>query len=137
MARYEFKFPDLGGEGLSEAELINLHVKVGDQVKEGDTLMEVQTAKANVEIPSPVSGTVAEIRFKAGDTIHVGDVVLVIETGGGEATLQLRKPIEVTQQAAPPPPAGAAGSSSGNPAGGLGPCRGAAACQGGGGDRSR
>lgn len=65
--------------------------------------MEVQTAKANVEIPSPVSGTVAEIRFKAGDTIHVGDVVLVIETGGGEATLQLRKPIEVTQQAAPPP----------------------------------
>ncbi len=101
MARYEFKFPDLG-EGLSEAELINLHVKAGDQVKEGDTLMEVQTAKANVEIPSPVSGTVAEIRFKAGDTIHVGDVVLVIEIGG-EATLQLRKPIEAAQQSQPPP----------------------------------
>ncbi|GGP19815.1 dihydrolipoamide acetyltransferase component of pyruvate dehydrogenase complex [Thermocladium modestius] len=115
MARYEFKFPDLG-EGLSEAELINLHVKVGDQVKEGDTLMEVQTAKANVEIPSPVSGTVAEIRFKAGDTIHVGDVVLVIETGG-EATLQLRKPIEVTQQAAPPPQQARQAVPAGTPAG--------------------
>ncbi len=95
MARYEFKFPDLG-EGLSEAELIKLHVKVGDKVKEGDTLMEVQTAKANVEIPSPVTGTILEIKFKEGDTIHVGDVVLIIDTSG-EQTLQLRKPIEAKE----------------------------------------
>jgi len=99
MARYEFKFPDLG-EGLSEAELIKLHVKIGDKVKEGDTLMEVQTAKANVEIPSPVAGTILEIKFKEGDTIHVGDVVLIIDTSG-EQTLQLNKPIEAKEAAQP------------------------------------
>jgi len=84
--RFEFRFPDLG-EGLVEAEIVKWHVKPGDYVKEGQVILEVQTAKANVEIPSPVSGVVVELRFKEGDVVRVGDVLLVIETeapsGGG------------------------------------------------------
>ena len=57
MSRYVFKLPDLG-EGTVEAELMEWHVKPGATVKEDDVIADVMTDKANVEIPSPVSGTV-------------------------------------------------------------------------------
>ncbi|MGD8471562.1 MAG: biotin/lipoyl-binding protein, partial [Desulfobacteraceae bacterium] len=74
MAR-AFKLPDLG-EGVHEGEVLAVHVALGQEVKEEDIILEVETDKAAVEIPSPFSGTVAEIRVKPGDTVKVGDVMM-------------------------------------------------------------
>ena len=71
----EFKLPDLG-EGVHEGEVLAVHVSVGQEVKEGDIILEVETDKAAVEIPSPFSGIVSEIRVKPGDTVKVGDVMM-------------------------------------------------------------
>jgi pyruvate dehydrogenase E2 component (dihydrolipoamide acetyltransferase) len=97
MAR-EFKLPDLG-EGVHEGEVLAVHVSVGQEVKEGDIILEVETDKAAVEIPSPFSGTVAQIRVKAGDTVRVGDVMMTF--GNGEAA----EAVEVDQQEDLPPQA--------------------------------
>jgi pyruvate dehydrogenase E2 component (dihydrolipoamide acetyltransferase) len=97
MAR-EFKLPDLG-EGVHEGEVLAVHVSVGQEVKEGDIILEVETDKAAVEIPSPFSGTVAQIRVKAGDTVRVGDVMMTF--GNGEAA----EAVEVDQQEDLPPEA--------------------------------
>ncbi len=70
-----FLLPDLG-EGLAEAELISWKVKAGDTVKESQTLAEMQTDKALVEVPSPWAGTVTEICGKPGDIIKVGAVLV-------------------------------------------------------------
>lgn len=70
-----FLLPDLG-EGLAEAELISWKVNAGDTVKESQTLAEMQTDKALVEVPSPWAGTVTEICGKPGDIIKVGAVLV-------------------------------------------------------------
>ncbi len=70
-----FLLPDLG-EGLVEAELIEWKVKAGDTVKESQTLAEMQTDKALVEVPSPWAGTVSELCGKAGDIIKVASVLV-------------------------------------------------------------
>jgi pyruvate dehydrogenase E2 component (dihydrolipoamide acetyltransferase) len=81
----EFELPD-PGEGLTEAEIVEWHVEEGDEVEEDDVLGEVETDKAVTEIPSPVSGTVQEITAEAGETVEVGTVIVVFETGEeGEA----------------------------------------------------
>lgn len=76
MAR-EFKFPDVG-EGITEGEIVAWKVKVGDRVEAHQPLLEVETDKAVVEIPSPAAGVVLELRGSPGDVIHVGDVIAVI-----------------------------------------------------------
>ncbi len=75
MAR-EFKLPDLG-EGIHEGEVASVLVSVGDEVDEGDPLLAVETDKAAVEIPSPYTGAIEEIRVEAGDVVRVGDVLVV------------------------------------------------------------
>ena len=75
MAR-EFKLPDLG-EGIHEGEVVKVLVSEGDEVAEGDPILEVETDKAAVEIPSPYTGVIEEIRVQAGDVVSVGDVLLV------------------------------------------------------------
>lgn len=79
MAR-EFRLPDLG-EGIHEGEVLAVKVQVGQQVAEDETILEVETDKAAVEIPSPYSDVVTQINVKAGDTVHVGDVLLVFGDG--------------------------------------------------------
>jgi len=79
-----FKLPDVG-EGIHEAEIVRWLVNVGDTVREFDPVVEVQTDKALVELPSPASGQVLEIKANAGDLAHVGDVIIVIGEAG-EAT---------------------------------------------------
>ena len=66
-----FKLPDLG-EGLPDAEIVEWHVAVGDEIREGDTLVSVETAKAIIDVPSPHSGRVARLYGKAGDVIETG-----------------------------------------------------------------
>jgi pyruvate dehydrogenase E2 component (dihydrolipoamide acetyltransferase) len=72
----EFKMPD-PGEGIHEAEVLEIHVSEGDRVEEGQTVMLVETDKASVEVPAPVSGKVKEIRVKVGDVVEVGEVLMV------------------------------------------------------------
>jgi pyruvate dehydrogenase E2 component (dihydrolipoamide acetyltransferase) len=72
--------PDLG-EGIHEGEVVAVRVKVGDAVKEGDIILEVETDKATVEIPSPYTGIVLEIRVKPGDLIKVADVMINFDGG--------------------------------------------------------
>ncbi|MDZ4195831.1 MAG: dihydrolipoamide acetyltransferase family protein [Candidatus Izemoplasmatales bacterium] len=75
---YDFKFADIG-EGIHEGKILKWNFKVGDAVKEGDTLVIIETDKVNAEIPSPVSGTLKSIGAKLGETIHVGETLVVID----------------------------------------------------------
>src|SRR5205085_1741805 len=74
---YEFKLPDLG-EGLTEGEVARWLVAEGDEVAEDAPLVEVQTDKTTVEIPSPASGTVTRILVAEGEVVPVGTVLVVI-----------------------------------------------------------
>ena len=69
----EFKLPDLG-EGIHEGEVIAVLVSVGQDVLEGDPILEIETDKAAVEIPSPYSGSIENIHVRPGDVVNVGDV---------------------------------------------------------------
>ncbi|MFN8475261.1 MAG: dihydrolipoamide acetyltransferase family protein [Anaerolineae bacterium] len=77
----EFKLPDVG-EGIHEAEVLRWLVAVGDVIKRDQPIVEIQTDKAVVELPSPIAGRVQELRAPAGRVAHVGDVLLVIEPTG-------------------------------------------------------
>ncbi|UCF90640.1 MAG: 2-oxo acid dehydrogenase subunit E2 [Desulfobacterales bacterium] len=79
MAR-SFKLPDLG-EGIHEGEVLAVLVAVGQEVNEGDLILEVETDKAAVEIPSPYTGTVQEILVKPGDRVKVGEVLMRFSNG--------------------------------------------------------
>lgn len=75
----EFNLPDVG-EGLTEAEIVEWRVKVGDSVKVNDVLVEIETAKSLVELPSPFEGTIAKLLAGEGETVEVGNAILAIET---------------------------------------------------------
>ena len=79
-----FKLPDLG-EGIHEGEILAVMVEAGQDVKEGDIILEVETDKAAVEIPSPYTGKVEEILVKPGDVVNVGDVMMTF-SGEEKAT---------------------------------------------------
>jgi pyruvate dehydrogenase E2 component (dihydrolipoamide acetyltransferase) len=74
-----FRLPDVG-EGIAQAEIVEYLCKEGDKVKADEFVVRVETDKAVVELPAPVSGTVVEISASPGDTVNVGDPLLVIET---------------------------------------------------------
>jgi pyruvate dehydrogenase E2 component (dihydrolipoamide acetyltransferase) len=95
-----FKLPDLG-EGIHEGEVISVLVSVGDEVKEGDPILEVETDKASVEIPSPYDGKVEDILVKPGDIVKVGDVL--IKFGNGETTVKApdEQPVKPVETAVP------------------------------------
>ena len=80
-----FALPDVG-EGLTEAEIVRWHVAVGDPVEVNQVIVEVETAKAVVELPCPYSGTVAELLAEVGATVEVGTPIIAIATS--EATAE-------------------------------------------------
>ena len=84
---YEFKLPDLG-EGLTEGEVARWLVSEGDEVAEDQPLVEIQTDKTTVEIPSPAAGKVAQILVEEGKVVPVGTILVVI----GEDGVQLSTP---------------------------------------------
>lgn len=100
MAR-EFKLPDLG-EGIHEGEIVKVLVSVGDQVKEDQPILEVETDKATVEIPSPFTGTVSDIRVSAGDLVNVGDVLIVFDGEGAPAEGAPAEEARAEEAARPP-----------------------------------
>lgn len=85
MSNHTIKMPDVG-EGVTEAEIVSWHVKVGDIVQEDEDLVDVMTDKATVEIPSPVSGKVIKVIGEPGEMIAVGSEIIVIETDGAGDT---------------------------------------------------
>ena len=86
---YEFKLPDLG-EGLTEGEIARWLVAEGDEIAEDAPLVEIQTDKTTVEIPSPAAGTVARILVGEGEVVPVGTVLVVIGADGDEAATDPR-----------------------------------------------
>lgn len=95
-----FNLPDVG-EGLTEAEIVGWRVGPGDTVAVNDVLVEIETAKAAVELPSPYAGTVAELLAEPGVTLEVGTPIIAIETAAG------------ADGGAPDPSTAAAGSAAG------------------------
>ena len=80
MAIKEFRLPD-PGEGLVEADIVTWRVAVGDQVKINDILVEIETSKSLVELPSPYEGTVTGLLVSEGDTVDVGVPIIAIDDG--------------------------------------------------------
>jgi pyruvate dehydrogenase E2 component (dihydrolipoamide acetyltransferase) len=80
----EFKLPDLG-EGIHEGQIVNVLVKAGDTIAEYQPMLEVETDKAAVEIPSPAAGVVSQVLVEPGQVVKVGQVMLTIEEGAGGA----------------------------------------------------
>jgi pyruvate/2-oxoglutarate dehydrogenase complex dihydrolipoamide acyltransferase (E2) component len=106
---YEFKLPDLG-EGLTEGEIARWLVAEGQEVAEDDPLVEIQTDKTTVEIPSPAAGTVSRILAAEGDVVPVGTVIVVIGNGAAATAAPPAAPAaEVTPPAAQAAPRAADG----------------------------
>jgi 2-oxoisovalerate dehydrogenase E2 component (dihydrolipoyl transacylase) len=108
----EFKLPDVG-EGLTEADIVAWHVKPGDQVEVNQIIVEIETAKAVVELPSPWDGTVARLLVEEGQTVDVGTPIIAVEVAGaGSAVAGKNDSAERSVVPAPattaPPPAGEA-----------------------------
>jgi pyruvate dehydrogenase E2 component (dihydrolipoamide acetyltransferase) len=89
---YDFKFTDIG-EGLHEGQILKWFFKVGDRVKDGDVLCVVETDKVNAELPSPVNGIIVKLGAEVGQTIHVGETVVIIDDstdGSGAAKAEVK-----------------------------------------------
>src|SRR5262245_4906442 len=102
---YEFKLPDLG-EGLTEGEIARWLVAEGQELAEDDPLVEIQTDKTTVEIPSPAAGTVSRILVGEGEVVPVGTVLVVI---GAEPAEEPEAPA-ATKTAQPAPAAAPEGA---------------------------
>src|SRR5579863_7812499 len=104
----EFKLPDVG-EGLTEADIVAWHVKPGDQVEDGQIIVEIETAKAVVELPSPWDGTVTRLLAEEGQTVDVGTPIIAVEVAGagpavaGKDDSAERSVVPAPAQAASPP----------------------------------
>lgn len=96
----EFKLPELG-ENIEQGDLVRLMVEPGATVSTGQSVMELETDKAVVEVPSSVSGTVNEIRVKEGDKVRVGQVIFTVD--GGEAKSAAPSSSQVAAPATAPP----------------------------------
>src|SRR5258707_593904 len=118
----EFKLPELG-ENLHQGDLVRLMVAPGATVAEGEPVMELETDRAVVEVPSSVSGTVKDVLVKQGEKIKVGQVIFTLHNGAGAKKTAAAAPAQAAsdkteskasapapaeQPAAPRKPAGAA-----------------------------
>jgi pyruvate dehydrogenase E2 component (dihydrolipoamide acetyltransferase) len=98
----EFKLPELG-ENIEQGDLVRLMIAPGATVSEGQAVMELETDKAVVEVPSSVSGTVKDIRVKEGDKVKVGQVIFTVDNGAGSSvasTQPARQPSDGSSAAA-------------------------------------
>ena len=98
----EFKLPDVG-EGLTEADIVAWHVKPGDTVQVNQIIVDIETAKAVVELPSPYAGTVSALLVEEGQTVDVGTPIIAVDVPGGDGPEPSADP--AAEQAADPAPA--------------------------------
>jgi pyruvate dehydrogenase E2 component (dihydrolipoamide acetyltransferase) len=97
----EFKLPEVG-ENIEQGDLVRLMISPGAEVSEGQPVMELETEKAVIEVPSSVSGTVKEIHVEEGQTIKVGQLIFTVENGAGRKTAVPEA--KTPEQTALPPP---------------------------------
>jgi pyruvate dehydrogenase E2 component (dihydrolipoamide acetyltransferase) len=98
----EFKLPELG-ENIESGDLVRLMIKPGASITAGEPVMELETDKAVVEVPSSVTGTIGEVRVKEGDKLRVGQVIFTVENGSGAGTTSASKAEKTAAQARPAP----------------------------------
>src|SRR5687767_9716643 len=81
----EVKLPQLG-ENVQGGDVIDVKVKVGDEVQAGQGLLEVEAEKSSAEVPSPAAGRIAQVLVKKGDRVSTGQVLFLLEGGDGAST---------------------------------------------------
>ena len=86
MSVREFGLPDVG-EGLTEAEIVGWRISVGDEVVVNQPIVDIETAKAIVELPSPFTGRVTALLVEPGDVVPVGTPILAVEVSDREPVL--------------------------------------------------
>ena len=77
----EFKLPELG-ENIESADIINVLVKTGDMVENEQSIIEIETDKATIEVPSNISGKITEVLVKQGESVKVGQTIIKVDEGG-------------------------------------------------------
>src|SRR6266702_5764777 len=100
----ELKLPAVG-EGLTEADIVAWHVKPGDPVEDGQIIVEIETAKAVVELPSPWDGTVTRLLAEECQTVNVGVPIIAVEVAGQAQTDHPERaavPVPAPAESAPP-----------------------------------
>ena len=95
--KFEFRFPDIG-EGIAEGTLIKWLVKEGDEIEEGQSVAEVETDKVTTEIPSAKKGKVLELEYEEGDTIEVGQILIMLDTSDGSGEEETTKVPEYDEE---------------------------------------
>ena len=88
--RYIFEFPDIG-EGITEGKVLEIYVSKGQEIKEGDSIVKVETDKVVTDIPSPKTGTVKNIFAKEGDTVNVDEALMEMEVAEEELEEEEKK----------------------------------------------
>ena len=105
----EFKLPELG-ENIDQGDLVRLMISPGATITQGQAVMELETDKAVVEVPSTVSGVVKEIRVKEGEKIKVGQVIFTFENGAGGSVARAPSPAKASEPKAQQVAASASGA---------------------------
>ena len=108
---FEFRLPDLG-ENIEAGEVVNLLAKVGDSVTEDQPLIELETDKAVIEVPSSIGGEVVEMHVAVGDRVAIGQLVATL---AGAGAMPAAPPAETTAPAAPTAPAATAAAAAASP----------------------
>ena len=98
----EFRLPELG-ENIESGDLVKVLVSVGDTVTKDQSVVELETDKATIEVPAPVSGRVREIHVKQGEKVKVGQLILTLEDGAGAASVEKVEQAKATARPATQP----------------------------------
>ena len=104
MAKFTFNMPDIG-EGIAEAEIVQWHKQVGDQISEDEEFVDMMTDKATVPMESPVNGKILEIAGGEGDMVPIGSMLVVIEVEGEVPEDVVEEAAAATEAAPPSAPA--------------------------------
>ena len=104
MATFEFVLPELG-EGIEAGDVVQILVSIGESITEEQPVLELETDKAVVEVPAPVSGTVKAIHVQAGDKAAVGQLLLTVETPAATAAVAQAPRTPTPAPVSLPPPA--------------------------------
>lgn len=103
----EVKLPELG-ENLEEGEVLDVKVAVGDTVKEGQTLLEIEAEKSTVEVPSPLAGRISQLMVKKGEQVKVNQTLCLIESAGAKNGGPVTAPAHAAERSIEPEPKAAA-----------------------------
>ena len=98
----DFIIPNLG-DGVAQGDVLKVLVKAGDAITVDQPILELETDKATIEVPSDVAGKVKEVKVKAGDKVKPGQAVLVLDNGAGESQRRTECPDPRPAPASPAP----------------------------------